>query len=150
MSTLDDLRADIGDDGGTPTFNDTQLIVILQKAARRINRKLALTSTSLEVVISASGNMTDPDPALGANAELYDIVLLQAECMVSQREYQSELRSADGGIRIKDGEQEIDTKGVGGSRGTFYNSSYSPCAELEKWIRIEKMNRIGGNGKLVW
>lgn len=149
MSTLDDLRADIGDDDKS-VFSDSKLILILQKAARRINRKLTLTSTDSEVVIGASGNMTAPDPTVGTNAELYDIVLLQAECMVAQREYQTELRSGDGGVRIKDGEQEIDTKSVGNARRGFYSSSYSPCAELEKWIRIEKMNRIGGNGKLVW
>lgn len=133
------------------TFSDQVLIDILIKAARRINRKLCLSGTDNEVTIDANGDMTSPDP--NTHQDLYDMVLLQAEYMISTREFQSELRDAGGGVVVRDGEQTTDTTGAGIARGTFYNSDYSPCAELEKWIFTEKLNGQGGGagpGRLVW
>jgi hypothetical protein len=132
------------------TFSDQVLIDILKKAARRINRKLCLSNTADEVVIDDVGDMTSPD--LDTNQDLYDLTLLQAECLISTREYQSELRDAGGGVVVKDGET-TDTRGAGVARGTFYDSDYSPCAELADWIFKEKLNRQGGGagpGRLVW
>jgi hypothetical protein len=133
-----------------PTFSDQLLVDILKKAARRINRKLNLTGTALEITIDDSGLMATPDPA--DNQDLYDMVLLQAECLITQREYQTELRDADGGVMIRDGEQTVDTRGTGVARGTFFNSDYSPCAELKEAVLEMKLNGPGGlgTGKLVW
>lgn len=127
-------------------FSDVVLVGILQKAARRINRKLCLTGTTLAITIDGTGVMTTPDP--DDNQDLYDMVLLQAECMITGREYQTDLRDADG-MLVKDGEQTVDGRSAGVARGTFYNSPHSPCAELAAWIVIEKLNGTNG-GKLVW
>lgn len=132
-------------------FSDQVLIDILIKAARRINRKLCLSNTADEVVIDANGDMTSPDP--DTNQDLYDMVLLQAECMISTREFQTDLRDSAGGVLVKDGEQVTDTRAAGVARGTFYDSEYSPCGELASWISTEKMNRSGGGGgpgRMVW
>ena len=133
-----------------PLFSEPLLIQIVIKAARRVNRKLCLTGTALEITIDpGTGDMLTPDP--DENQDLYDIVLMQAECMVSQREYQSELRGADGGVVIRDGEQTVDTKSAGVARGTLFNSGFSPCAELKMCMRDMKLRGLGsGPGKLVW
>lgn len=135
-----------------PHFSDPVVIGILIKAARRINRKICLLGTDREITIDPStGDMLTPDEE--TNQDLYDLVLLQAECLISQREFQTELRNADGGVLVRDGEQTVDTRSAGVARGTFFNSPYSPCAELAEWIKIEKMKSLdagGGAGKLVW
>lgn len=134
-----------------PAFSTPLLIEIVIKAARRVNRKLCLFGTSDEIVIDPStGEITAPASELPDGQELYDLVLLQAECLITAREYQTELRNADGGVLVRDGEQSVDTRAAGVARGTFYNSPHSPCAELAEWIKIEKMRRAGGEGKLVW
>lgn len=137
-----------------PAFSDALLIEIVIKAARRVNRRLCLFGTSKEISIDPlTGDLAAPtlDDENQAQA-LYDLVLLQAECMISQREFQSELRDSEAGSLVRDGEQTTDTRNVGIARGTFFNSPYSPCAELNEAIKIEKMNSLlgGGGGKLVW
>ena len=136
-----------------PLFSDPLLIQIVFKAARRVNRKLGLSNGPCEITIDpATGDMLTPDPA--TNEDLYDIVLMQAECLIAAREYQKELRDAEGGVLVKDGEQAVDTRAAGVARGTFYNSPYSPCAELKDCLRDMKLNGVcgdtGGPGKLVW
>lgn len=134
-----------------PAFSDPLLIQILIKAARRINRKLCLFDTEDEITIDPStGDLATPDSTTGRGQALYDMVLLQAECMISTREYQSELRNADGGVLVRDGEQTVDTRAAGVARGTFYNSEYSPCAELAEWVTLEKMRETGDEGYCIW
>lgn len=134
-----------------PAFSDALLIEIVIKAARRVNRKLCLFGTSDEIVINPStGEISAPASELPDGEELYDLVLLQAECLITQREFQSELRNSDGGVLVVDGEQRVDTRAAGVARGTFFDSEHSPCAELKEAILIEKMRRAGGEGKLVW
>ena len=130
------------------TFSDTQLIQIVIKAARRVNRKLCLTGTVDEIIVSAAtGEITAPD-----NADLEDIVLLQAECMITQRHFVDFLdpSSAAAGVLVKDGEQAIDTRAAGSSRAGVFSSSISPCEELKTAIKIQKMNQTGDEGKMVW
>lgn len=138
-----------------PHFSDPLLIDIVIKAARRVNRKLCLSGTPCEITINpADGEMLTPDPV--ENQDLYDIILMQAECLLAQREYQIELRDADGGVLIRDGEQAVDTRAAGVARGTFFNSDHGPCAELKACLRDMKLNGackaggVGGPGKMVW
>jgi len=137
-----------------PLFSDPLLISILIKAARRVNRKLRLTSGPCEISIDpATGDMLTPDP--DTNQDLYDIVLMQAECLIASREFQQELRSAGGGLRVVDGEQTVDTTSTGVARGSFYDSDYSPCALLEKCLRDMMLDgpcgaNGTGSGFLVW
>jgi len=125
-------------------FSDAQLIQIVIKAARRINRRLCLFDTTSEVVIDiATGDFVTPsDPSLE------DLVLMQAECMIEQRIAQESTIDGSDGVVIKDGEQTIDTTGRAASRGTFFDGP-NPCSELENQIKIEKLNRSTGEG-LIW
>ena len=121
-----------------PNFSDTTLLAILKKAVRRINRKLALTGTAGEISIDNLGCITPDDE------DLKDLVLLQAECMISQTEFQQDLRDNDAGVLVKDGEQTVDTRNAGVARGTFFDSPNSPCEELKACIAMEQLNRACG------
>ena len=132
-----------------PRLTDSQLLLIPQKAERRINRLLCLFGTSEEITVLPDGCITPQDGALE------DLVLLQAECLVVQRDY-IEFLSADSssaGVLVKDGEQSIDTRSAGASRASAFSSSLSPCEDLKTQIAQEKLNRLGGAGgpgKLIW
>ena len=131
------------------SYTDQQLIQILTKAARRVNRKLHLFSTTKEITINQStGEILTP---VNDNDELYDLVLIQAECMLASRDFQEELRNIRTGIVIKDGEQTVDTASAGVARGTFWNSGHSPCEELKTAIRDALLEGpFDGPGRLVW
>lgn len=126
-------------------FSDPQLVQILQKASRRINRKLCLFGTQDEITVDGAGEVSTP---AGDDGSLTDLVLLQAECMVASADFQSDLTSNGGGIMAKDGEQTIDTRTRAIARGTFFDSEYSPCAELKEAIMFEKLNR--GSHYDIW
>jgi len=120
-------------------FSDAQLIVILQKSARRINRVMCLTGTTSALAINTTtGEITPDDP------DLQDLVLMQAECMISQTEYQTDLADGGIGLLVKDGEQSMDTRGKGVARGTFFDSSNSPCSDLKAQLITEKLKRTCG------
>lgn len=122
------------------TYSDTQLIQIVIKAARRVNRNLCLFDTDDEIVISIStGEITSVD-----DGTFEDLVLLQAECLLSQRDYTLDLNTDQVGIKVVDGEQSLDNKAKGVARGTFFNSDFSPCALYAKEINIEKLKRTQG------
>ena len=121
-----------------PRLSDAQLLAILRKAARRVNRELCLFTTADEIVVDASGCITPQD------GTLEDLVLMQSECLLSQRDFSFDLNSDNVGIRVVDGEQTLDNKAKGVARGTFFNSEYGPCATYKKEIVIEKLKRTCG------
>lgn len=125
-------------------YSDPQLLAVLRKSARRINRVLNLTGTDEAIQIMSDGCIT-PD-----NPDLEDLVLLQAECIIASRDFQEELGDASEGLVVRDGEQTVDTTQSVIARGTFFNSPNSPCAELIEAIKLEKMNRAGDASRLVW
>lgn len=111
-------------------FTDAQIIQMAQKAARRLNRRLNLFGTTNEISISNAGEM-NPD-----NGSLYDLVLLQVECMILNREISDEFSSGGvgGGISITDGEQSFDSKRSGNDRVDYLDNKHGPCSELEQAI----------------
>lgn len=132
-------------------FSDAQLIQVLQKSARRINRELCLIGTTDELSVDASGTISPDDQAL------YDMVLLQAECMIMQIDMNNDFTSAadgaGGGYYVRDGEQALDTRGEVASRAqartNYLNSGYNPCAELQRAMLSEKLIRCG-NPVDIW
>lgn len=143
MSLIDDVRLDIGDDGATQTFTDDQISGILDKAARRVNRVMSLTDE--EAVILSSGEFTQPTET----DELRDLVLLQAECMLVNRQAASDVMiGGSAGIIVKDGEQSIDTTDQASAITDYFDSKFNPCAELEQAYQIAMLNR--NIGKMVW
>jgi len=123
-------------------FTNAVLVAILQKASRRVNRRLHLTGTTNQTTVNASGVMS-PD-----NDDLEDIVLLQAECMIASREFQQELTDGTAGLLAVDGEQKLDTRGQSVARGSFFDSMNSPCAELKEAINLYNMS--GTIGRLIY
>jgi len=134
-----------------PRHTDAQIIAILHKAARRLNRRLNLTGTVCEIVVSSSGTMSSPtDEQCPGSEDLEDMLLLQAECLIASREYQQDISGEMGGLLVVDGEQRLDERAQVLARGTFYDSPYGPCKELEDAIKLDQIRRLGLNGKLVW
>lgn len=135
-----------------PRYTNDQLIQIMQKAARRVNRNLALTGTSEELVVDASGNVT-PN-----NSDLHDILLLQAECMIMNIDANYDFSNAgDGagfGYFVRDGEQSLDTRGESANRANaranYMNTKYNPCAELDRLMRDEQISRFTDESRDVW
>lgn len=123
-------------------FSDVQLIQILQKAARRVNRNLCLFDTTDEISVDNSGNVTPAD------GTLEDLVLLQAECMLISRDFNADLNNDTGGLFVKDGEQSIDTRQRTIARKGYIDSKFSPCGLYDREIKIEKLKRA--NGRLIW
>lgn len=119
-------------------LSDIQVIQLLQKAARRINRELCLFGTDDEITIDNSGNMTPDDGAL------YDMVLLQAECLAVTRDFSFDLNDGTAGVFIRDGEQSVDTRQRALSRAEFFDSDNNPCSQLEDEIKKEKLKRSCG------
>jgi len=103
-----------------PRLSDAQLLAILRKAARRVNRELCLFNTNDEIVVDASGCITPQD------GTLEDLVLMQSECLLSQRDFSYDLNSDQIGIRVVDGEQALDNRGKGDARSKFFDSEYGP------------------------
>ena len=96
-----------------PRFSNVQLIQIVTKAARRVNRELCLFGTADQIVIdSSTGELTSPD-----DGSLEDLVLLQSECLISQRDYTFDLSEGLIGLRVVDGEQSLDNRQKGVARG---------------------------------
>ena len=126
-----------------PRYSDAYLVQVVEKAARRINRRLCLTGTEDQISVDASGCISPADP------DLEDIVLLQAECMILNIDTNLDFTTgADGtgaGYFVRDGEQSFDTRGEVGSRvrarTNYMNSQFNPCAELEREIVKEKLRR---------
>ncbi len=124
-------------------FSDAQLVQIVVKSARRINRRLCLTGTVNEISVDASGCI------LPANNDFEDLVLLQAECIIINIDLNNDFNSSadgtGGGYMVRDGEQRFDSRGEASSRASsrtdYLNSPHSPCSELEKEIVKEKLKR---------
>jgi hypothetical protein len=145
MTLISDLRVDIGDDGTPQRLTDSQYIAIIAKAARRLNRELSL-SNGEAIVVDASGDITSSDP----DSRYYDLVLLQAECMIAKREFNTELAGGGAGIYVNDGEQTLDNRNAAQARTSFFNSENSPCEELKEAIDEYKLDRSADFGKCIW
>lgn len=123
-----------------PRFSNIQLIQIVVKAARRVNRELCLFGTIDEITIdSSTGELTSPD-----DGTFEDLVLMQSECLISQRDYTFDLSEGQVGLKVVDGEQSLDNTQKGVARGTFFNSAFSPCSLYSKEIVKEKLKRTCG------
>ncbi len=121
-----------------PRFSDSQLIVVIKKSARRVNRELCLFGTDDEITVDASGCILPDD------GTLEDLVILQAECMIANLDINVDLSLTGGGIRVVDGEQSIDTRVRTAARTEHLNSEYGPCSEYRRQIVIEKLKRTCG------
>lgn len=133
--------------GLTTEFTDAQLTVFIQKAINRINRRLELTGTSLELSFDSGTGTITPIP----NATILDFLVMQTECLIIKRDR----RVAVGkGIRVKDGETEIDTTA---SFAGFNDAVRDICDELDQAVKDylakkdeEKILDVSDAGEIVW
>lgn len=163
------IRMDIGDDGSTQTYTDTQLMTMVTKSTIRVDYDIAFglsvpTSggfVSFEQATSgstflASGTFNLPSGAAtsGLPEALFNLVMLKTECLIAKRTH---FDTAGKAIRVRDGDSEIDTSvGFGGLRD-LTSGAGGPCAEYEKalalylkWLQAELGNDITNYAAIVW
>jgi hypothetical protein len=132
-----------------PRFSDQFLVLMMQKAVRCVNLDLCITGTTEEITIDASGCITP------LNGDLEALVLMKTECLISQRDYNSDLNTGAIGVRVDDGEQSIDTRSKTAARASFFDSKYGPCGSYIESLKLAKICRLGdssgsGGGELIW
>lgn len=120
---VENLKTDLGllDDA----FTTGEFARFIDKAVKRINRRLCFTGTAAELTFNTLTGQISPVP----DSTICDFILMQAECMISKRNFNVGIRK---GIRVKDGETEIDTTaGFGG----FSDMIKSFCGELDEAVK---------------
>ena len=117
-------------------YTQAEYEMFVEKALNRINRRLRLIGTDNEMSFNTNTGLIDPDP----DAAVYDLILMQIECMIVKRGRRIAIGK---GIRVKDGETEIDT--TAGFRG--YNDLVNDiCGELDDAIEDYLANGAGDGG----
>ena len=140
------IRMDIGDDGTTQTYSDTQLMTMVAKATSRTDSDLGLglpVATSGGYVsfvqatsgstFLASGTFNLPDGAdTGGLPEiLFNLVSLKTECLIAKRAH---FDAAGKAIRVRDGDTEIDTSVGFGGLAQLTSGKGGPCDEYQKML----------------
>jgi hypothetical protein len=120
-------------------FTQAELEGFIEKALNRLNRKLKWTGTSNELSINSSTGLIEPTP----NSSTTDLIIMQTECiMVKQLS-----RIAVGrGIRIRDGDTEIDTSVKFAGFGRIVDDY---CNELNDAITNFLVGESSSGGALV-
>ena len=125
FSNVDNLVEQIKLDLGlTNEYTQSQYEIFIVKALNRINRKLAYTGTVRELRFDDTTGTIIPTP----NSTMLDIILLQIECLMVK---QSRKAAVSKGIRVRDGDSQIDTTaGFGGHDSVVKDI----CGELDDAI----------------
>jgi hypothetical protein len=160
------FRVDTGDDGSVQNFSDIQITSMIAKGTIRLDTKLGnpteasggfiafVQATSGDIPVesggspAASGVFTLPSGAElnGLPTELFNLVLLQTECMYAKRKY---FDSVLKGIRVKDGDTEIDTTaGFSGYDALIGGAGVGVCDELKACL--EDFNKRIATDPAVW
>ncbi len=163
------IRMDIGDDGDTQTFSDTQLMTMVTKSTSRVDSDIGLglpVATSGGYVqfvqaisgstFLASGEFTLPAIASSGTLPetLFNLVSLKTECLLAKRAH---FDAAGKAIRVRDGDTEIDTSvGFAGLRDLTAGNG-GPCAEytsmLKNYLKFwsaELGNDITTYAAIIW
>lgn len=119
-------RAELDLGLASDAYTDTQWVSITERSVSRINRKLNLEDQDGELVYT-SGTYTRDDAA-DVSQSVSDIVLLQAECLVSKALRRTAVSK---GIRVKDGDSSIDTTSGFSGHGDIVDDF---CGELSQAI----------------
>jgi hypothetical protein len=129
-------------------YTDVQFQQFTQKAINRINRRLQLTGTSSELSFDEGTGTITPTP----NSTIFDFIIMQIECFIVRN-----LRkvAVGKGIRVRDGETEIDTTaGFGGHRDQVNDV----CGELDEAVddylkqldKDEFSSVVSENAEIIW
>ena len=163
------IRMDIGDDGSTQTYSDTQLITMVQKATIRVDQDIG---ACLSIVTSggilrfeqatsgttflASGTFVLPVGAStsGLPDNLLNLVTLKSECLLAKR---SHFDAAGKAIRVRDGDTEIDTSVGFTGLEQLTAGPGGPCAEYDTalkgycdWVDKETNGDITQWSAIIW
>ena len=117
----DQVKLDLG---LTTEFTDAQLTTFVVKAINRLNRRLELTGTSSELSFDTGTGTISPSP----NSTMQDFLVMQTECLLMKRDRRVAIGK---GIRVKDGETEIDTTA---SFAGWNDSVEDICGELDEAV----------------
>lgn len=124
-------------------FTDAELKIFLQKSINRLNRKLRLTGTAGELSIDQTTDAILPTP----NSTLQDLIVLQMECIMAQQRYSDSLA---GGIRVKDGDSEIDkTSGLKANKDVVDRICDELDAAILDYLTNDPSQGAGEFGELV-
>jgi hypothetical protein len=135
----DQIKLDLGI---TTEFTDAQIVIFIEKALTRLNRRLNFTGTVSELSFSSSTGLITPTPS----ESIHDLILLQTECLIVKTR---QATAVNKGIRVRDGDSMIDT--TAGFRGHGDVVS-SVCDELEEAIKtfLRDVEGAQKHGDLVW
>lgn len=140
------IRMDIGDDGSTQIFTDVQLMTMVQKSTMRVDASIANCLTDkggvavsggfvqFEQAMSGSTPLASGSfilPSGGLTDPIFNLILLKTECMLAKRAH---FDAAGKGIRVKDGDTEIDTSVSFGGLAALVNDKGGPCAEFDNML----------------
>jgi hypothetical protein len=163
------IRMDIGDDGSTQTFSDTQLMTMVAKSTSRVDSDLGLglpvaTSGGYVQFVQASsgstflpsGTFTLPSDSINATLPetLFNLISLKTECLLAKRAH---FDAAGKAIRVRDGDTEIDTSVGFAGLAQLTSGKGGPCDEYEKmlanylkWLATELGNDITTYAAIIW
>ena len=164
------IRMDIGDDGSTQTYSDTQLTTMVMKATIRVDTDLGFglseaqsggyiqfEQTQSGTTFLPSGIFLLPLGAFsgGVPSPLFNLLVLKTECLLAKR---SHFDAAGKAIRVRDGDTEIDTSvGFGGLKDLTEGAG-GPCAEYDKslaaYLKWLEAQVLGGDitdfAAIIW
>lgn len=127
--------ADVGTDADYTTQDYIDLVV---KAIRRINVRVG---TSFSYYPAVSGIAPMPTESEG------DLIIAQAECLLSKRKRSAAIIGGKGGIKVVDGDQQIDTtKSLDGHKDLVQDF----CGDLEKMIAAYLQQDATVLGYMIW
>jgi len=144
FSGIEDITNQIKTDiAATATeLSDEAIQIFIVKSLDRLNMKLMLEGTSAELSFDDSKGVVVPTPSSSMRA----LIVMQAECLIVKKRQADAVRK---GIRVRDGESEIDT--TAGFRGHGDVVS-GVCKELEDAIAAFLRGQGGAeqHGDLIW
>lgn len=144
-SITDSVKLDLG---LTDEYTSAEYNSFIDKAVKRVNRRLCFTGTSNRMTFNADTGLITPTP----NDTVLDILILQIECFVVTLDRKTAVGK---GIRVKDGETEIDTTA---SFGGFDDQVKAVCEELKDAVSdyLKKQDKesfsdvVSENAEVIW
>ena len=134
--------------GLTDEFTDAEYNDFVNKAVKRINRRLCLTGTSSQMVFDTGTGIITPAP----NDTFIDFLVMQIECFLVKRDRKTAVGK---GIKVKDGETSIDTTA---SFKGFDDQIGNICGELSDAVDdyLDKQDKaafsdvVSQNAEVIW
>ena len=128
------VRSGIDDDEIPYTYSPSQVVVFIERALKKLARKVGL-----ELTIDAEGNIT-PAPS----DDEIDLILSVTECIVAKRRAKD---AAKGAIRVKQDENTIDKTGIAVN---FAKLATEICSQAEDVVNDYLKTGANTGGDIIW